>query len=88
MEDSYSFSYECRAESFGENGPEVDYTTIDVSALRTEPDVNRYEVDFYLHDTPTLDLQSIGYDMFQQVESQFLSDLSAYGIGRSMLTYP
>jgi len=47
-----------------------------------------YQVDIYLNSTATDDIQSVEYDMFEQVEDKMLAELAADGITREMLIYP
>ncbi len=88
MQDSYDFEYDCESEAYGEHGLETDYTTISISVSLENEKPRMYLVEYYVHDTPTTDLQSVGFDMFLQVEHKLLADLAADGVTRSMLIYP
>lgn len=88
MQDSYNFTYDCEAEAYGEDGLETDYTTIDISVSLENEKPRIYLVEYYLNNTTTTDLQSVGIDMFFQVEDKLLADLAIDGITKAMLVYP
>ena len=88
MQDSYDFEYECESEAYGEHGLETDYTTISISVTVENDEPRRYLVEYFVHDTPTTDLQAVASDMFEQVEHKLLADLAADGVTESMLIYP
>ena len=86
-DDYYSFEYECMLTLNDEDGiPENYYTTITIEAVWDEAK-KIYEVGYIVFNTNEMDFQD-EYDLFEQVEMQFLSDLANEGVGRSSLEYP
>lgn len=88
MNDSYEFEYDCQVEFPEESGEETVYSTIGISVSLEPGDARLYQVDIYLNNTATNDIQSVEYDMFMQVEDKMLAELAADGITRDMLIYP
>jgi hypothetical protein len=85
--DYYSFEYECVLTLNDEDGVPEDYdTTITVDAAWNETK-KIYEVGYIVTNTNEMDFQD-DYDLFKQVEGEFLSDLAKEGVGRSSLEYP
>ena len=88
MKDSYDFEYDCQVEFPEGSGVDTIYSTIEISVSLEPGEPPMYQVDIYLNDTPTDDIQSMAYDMFEQVEDKMLAALAADGITRDMLIYP
>ena len=92
MRDSYDFEHDCEidlgGEAGGQDGPDVYYTTIGISVSLEQEKPRMYEVDYFVKDTPTMDLQSVGGDLFDSVLDRLLADMAADGVDESMLIYP
>lgn len=88
LRDSYDFEYDCQVDFPEGSGEDTVYSTIDVSVSLEPGEPRMYQVDIHLNDTATNDMQSVEWDMFEQVEDKMLAELAADGITRDMLIYP
>jgi hypothetical protein len=88
VQDSYDFRYDCQVDFPEGSGEDTVYSTIDISVSLEPGEPRMYQVDIYLNSTATDDIQSVEYDMFEQVEDKMLAELAADGITREMLIYP
>jgi hypothetical protein len=88
VKDSYDFEYDCQVDFPEGSGEDTVYSTIEISVSCEPGEPRMYQVDIYLNNTATNDIQSLENDMFEQVEHKMLADLAADGITKDMLIYP
>ena len=88
MKDSYEFEYDCQVDFPEGSGEDTVYSTIEISVSLEPGESRMYQVDIYLNNTATNDIEALEYDMFMQVEDKMLVALAADGITQDMLIYP